>query len=66
MNKIGYALLIVWGLLPLNTVCSTNTIPFVGVSASNSDGIMLSENLVNNSGLSENTVLPCGVAEQEF
>ena len=50
MNKIGYALLIVWGLLPLNTVCSTNTIPFVGVSASNSDGIMLSENLVNNSG----------------
>ena len=55
MNKIGYALLIVWGLLPLNTVCSTNTIPFVGVSASNSDGIMLSENLVNNSGLSENS-----------
>lgn len=56
MKKLIYMLLAFFCPLSLSAAGTENIIPFVSVSASNSDGIMLSGNLVNCSGMSEKSL----------
>ncbi|MBX9187453.1 cellulase family glycosylhydrolase [Bacteroides sp. K03] len=56
MKKLIYMLLAFFCSLSLSAAGTENIIPFVSVSASNSDGIMLSGNLVNFSGMSEKSL----------
>lgn len=58
MKNFKFCCILCLFILLFNVSCmkAENIIPFIEVSASNSDGIMLSENIVNLSGMSENSI----------